>query len=475
MIDESIADDSLDTITQRILNGRHKLISKPNALKYAEDFYASINNQKIKELFGDEFSSLGGQWLQVDGIDNQETTYAWLVLSPWGKLWISRLAILCFALSTTDNFTTSDIDDQSLISFKERPHPMQISASTRQRFTQGDLTIKDNHTTMSNYNPTKKFKNDSADISTQQTFSYLYGLEKFAAVRGDSLWDPEMIGKTLGKTAITGLATLALGGGYYGFGTSGIGQLYERQQYLNATIPNKVKQQSQDLYDEALLIAGIVQRMNNPEMTFIATKLREVVDDFRQTIPDRFNGKDINTKSFYSGTPDEIRQRYRGVFAQSTKNTTVNSNSTKEEMLGIAKEEKADIVNENRLPESLVAGGIAMTKSSPANPKSWLIGAVPMLSHHLEGHLEKHMSSPTLALEGKIKSMQEILGEIRVLAREHDSNNKTNMYEEVKNATNVVYSFLTKLSGKMTKSEKTDNHAIDNNINAIPGNHKVYE
>lgn len=471
-VDESGKFEGIDKFTHRVLVGRHKLLTKNNQLKYAEDFYASLNNNKVKELLGSEFSSLGGQWIQINGIDDISASYAWLVLSPWGKVWMSRLAILCLAVSITDNFTTSDMVDQSAISLKDLPQPMQTLASFNLHTNrQGDSTIKDNHTIVSSYNPARKFKSDSADISTQNTFGYLYGLEKYAAVRGDGLWDPEKIGQTLGRTAITGLTTLMMGGGLWGFATSGLNQEWDRHQYLTATIPSKVKQQSDDLYESSLVIVEIAKKTNDANTMFAANKLREAVDDFRKTIPALFQGGTKNIKSFYNGTPEEIRKRYRGVFAQ-TKTTELNDKTKTIKPLGISEKADESLISKldtDRLPESAALGVKTwLVNPSKWNPNKWGAMIAPLIAPHIERAIAIHnLSGPGAAIKNQSDNMREILGEIRVLAREFDHKNAKNMYQEVEIATNVINSFLIKIMNSLPKENQIDK--LVPNYKDVPG------
>lgn len=476
-VDEFNDVEGINKLTHRVLLGRHKLLSKHNQLKYAEDFYASLNNDKVKKLMGPEFSSIGGQWIQVNGFEDIGANYAWLVLSPWGKIWISRLAILCLAVDTTDNFTTSDILDHSAISFSDLPHPMQtLASSSRQINRQGDSTILDNDTIVSSYNPSRKFKSDTAERDTEQTFKYLYGLEKYAAVRGDQLWDSDLIGKSLGRTALTGVITMALGGGYWGFGTAAVSQLVGRKQYLDAGIPEKIKQQSQDLYDQAMSITQIVSRLNNPQMTFVADKLREATDDFRKTIPVRFLGKDYEDKSLYRGTADELRTRYKNIFAQATE--PIKSNESKE-MLGISKPDDTSIIDINRWPETAFLGiksHLSRNKGNKPRPTAWLAGAAPMLSNVAEKYWTTYNPfGPTVTLQNQVKNMREILGEIRVLAREHDTTNNTQLYEEVKNATNLVNSFLSRILSGIAETSKPSELSTNSNLGDMTGSEKVYD
>ena len=475
-IDETDDFEGLEKFTHRILLGRHKLLSKHNQLKYAEDFYASINNDKIKQILGQEFSALGGQWVQVDGFENTGSNYAWLVLSPWGKIWISRLAILCLALAITDNFTTSDIEDHPAISSNDRPQPKQtFSSSSLHSKRQGDFTITDNDTIVSAHNPTRRFKTNATDIEIQHRFKNLYGLEKYASVRGDSLWNPDAIGKTLGRTAVTGLMTMATGGGYWGFGTSALNQMYQHKRYLDASVQEKIKQQSQDLYDCALSITEIVNNMHNPTIMFAATKLREAVDDFRRTMPGRFNGQAYNPQSMYYGDSGAVKQKYRGIFAQSSGEVKVPEKSQKDKMLGISQKDDSSLIDLERLPESAALGVKSyLSKGRPGfKPASWLGAAVPMLSSVAEKYWMSHNPmGPAHALETQVKNMKEILGEIRVLAREYDQQNHSGLYEEIKTATNVVHSFIKRIESSMPQSQGEP--AGSNNLIDMTGSDKVY-
>jgi hypothetical protein len=478
-VDESGHFDGIDTFTHRLLVGRHKLLTKLNQLKYAEDFYASLNNSKVKELLGPEFSSIGGQWIQINGVDDIGTSYAWLVLSPWGKVWMSRLAILCLAVATTDNFTTSDMVDQSAISLNDLPQPMQILASSSLHTNkQGDSTITDNHTIVSAYNPARKFKSDSADLSTQNTFGHLYGLEQYAAVRGDSLWDPEKIGQTLGRTAITGIATFMTGGGLWGVPTSLVNQEWERSQYLSAAIPDKVKQQCDDLYESTLIIVEVAKKMQDPNVKFAADKLREAVDDLRRTLPARFQGKAYDAKSFYNGTPEELRKRYRGVFAQTKSGDPMKKPGTAGQSLGISEPEDTSLVSKidaDRLPESAMLG-LKTIASNPSkwSPNKWTAVIAPLLAPHAERMLAIHgPGGPGQAIQNQVNNMKEILGEIRVLAREFDYEKKGQMYQEVATATNIINSFLAKVIYSLPDKQQPEAHAP--NYKEVPGvNPNVY-
>jgi hypothetical protein len=471
-VDESGEFDGIDIFTHRLLVGRHKLLTKLNQLKYAENFYASLNNSKVKELLGPEFSSLGGQWIQITGVEDVNTSYAWLVLSPWGKVWLSRLAILCLAVATTDNFTTSDMVDQSAISLNDLPQPMQILASSNLHTNkQGDSTITDNHTIVSSYNPARKFRSDTAELSVQNTFGYLYGLEQYAAVRGDSLWDPDQIGKTLGRTALTGLATFFTGGGLWGAPLSYINQEWERGQYLNASIPDKVKQQCDDLYDEALIMVEIAKNVKDANVTFTTNKLREAVDDLRKTLPARFKGLAYDPKSFYNGTPDTLRQRYRSVFSQTQTKETKPDNT---KPLGISEPQDKSLLSKidtDRLPESAGLGiKTLLTKPSSWNPNKWGAIVAPMLVPHAERALAIHaIGGPKVAIDNQANKMREIMAEIKVLAREFDYKNKskTPIYPEVQVATNIIHSFLVKISNSLP--EKMQPETEQPNYKQIPG------
>lgn len=469
-VDESGDLDGVDVFTHRLLVGRHKLLTKLNQLKYAEDFYASLNNSKVKELLGPEFSSLGGQWIQINGIEDANTSYAWLVLSPWGKVWMSRLAILCLAVATTDNFTTSDMVDQSAISLNDLPQPMQIlAASSLHNRRQGESTITDNHTNMSAYNPARKFKSDPMDSEVQNTFGHLYGLEQYAAVRGDNLWDPDKIGQTLGRVAITGFATLFTGGGLWGFPASFLNQEWERSQYLSASIPDKVRQQCNDLYDSALVIVEIAKKINDTNVTFAANKLREAVDDMRQTLPARFQGKAYDTKSFYNGTPEELRKRYRSVFAQTKTDTGVQD---KTKPLGISNPQDQSLmsnVDVDRLPESAAIGLKTMVlKPSKLNPNKWGAVVAPMIAPHIERlWAENSPGGPGVALQNQAENMREIMSEIRVLAREFDHKNKQQIYPEVQVATNIIHSFLVKITNSLPQKMQSDTEKP--NYQEVPG------
>lgn len=478
-VDESGDFEGIDIFTHRLLVGRHKLLTKLNQLKYAEDFYASLNNSKVKELLGPEFSSLGGQWIQITGVEDVNTSYAWLVLSPWGKVWMSRLAILCLAVSTTDNFTTSDMVDQAAISLNDLPQPMQILASSNLHTNkQGDSTITDNHTIVSSYNPARKFKSDPADISTQSTFGHLYGLEQYAAVRGDSLWDSDQIGKTLGRTAITGIATFFTGGGLWGFPIAYLNQEWEKNQYLNASMPDKVKQQCDDLYESALIVVEIAKNVKDANVTFATNKLREAVDDLRKTLPARFKGLAYDPKSFYNGTPDELRKRYRSVFAQTKPKEPANPDSTKP--LGISEPEDKSLLSKidtDRLPESAALGvKTIFLKPNNWNPLKWGSIAAPMLAPHVERAVAIHaIGGPKVAIDSQADKMREIMSEIRVLAREFDYKNKskTPIYPEVQVATNIIHSFLVRISNALPKEMQPEIEKL--NYQEIPGvNPKVY-
>lgn len=478
-VDESGQFDGIDTFTHRLLVGRHKLLTKLNQLKYAEDFYASLNNSKVKELLGPEFSSLGGQWIQINGVEDVGTSYAWLVLSPWGKVWLSRLAILCLAVAITDNFTTSDMVDQSAISLNDLPQPMQILASSSLHTNkQGDSTTKDNHTIVSSYNPTRRFKSDSADLSTQSTFGHLYGLEQYAAVRGDSLWDPDKIGQTLGRTAITGFATMLTGGGLWGFPTSLLNQEWDRGQYLKAATPDKVKQQCDDLYDSALIIVEIAKKTQDANVMFTAGKLREAVDDLRRTLPARFQGKAYDAKSFYNGTREELRKRYRGVFAQTKTTEPMKKPGVTNQSLGISEPEDKSLLSKidvDRLPES-AALGVKTLLSQPSrwNPNKWSAIVAPLAAPHVERMMAIHsLGGPGVAIQNQANNMREILGEIRVLAREFDYEKKAQMYQEVETATNIINSFLSKVINSLPEQQKPEVHAP--NYKELPGvNPNVY-
>jgi hypothetical protein len=473
-VDESGTFNGIDIFTHRLLVGRHKLLTKLNQLKYAEDFYASLNNSKVKEILGSEFSSLGGQWIQITGVEDVNTSYAWLVLSPWGKIWISRLAILCLAVSTTDNFTTSDMVDQSAISLNDLPQPMQILASSNLHLNkQGDSTIMNNHTIVSSYQPARKFKSDAVELSVQNTFGYLYGLEQYAAVRGDSLWDPDQIGKTLGRTAITGLATLFTGGGVWGFPLSYINQEWERSQYLKATIPEKVKQQCDDLYDIALIIVEIAENTKDKNVTFTTEKLREAVDDLRKTLPNRFKGLAYDPKSFYNGTPDELRKRYRSVFSQTKTKEDTKQNDT--EALGVSEPQDKSLLSKidtDRVKES-VGLGIKNIATNPSkwNPNKWGSLFAPLLAPHAERAVAIHaIGGPKAAIDNQAEKMRETMAEIKVLAREFDyknNKNKTKIYPEVQVATNIIHSFLVKINNSLPKQMQTKKQ--EPNYKEVPG------
>ena len=486
LLDESGDAEGIADLTHKILNGRHKLITKHNQLKYSEDFYASLNNNKIKELLGSDFSSMGGQWIQISGIEDVNMSYAWLVLSPWGKIWMSRLAILCLALSRMESLSTSDMVDQTAISLKDLPQPMHtLASSSLHTNRQGDSTIKDNHTIVSSYNPTRRFKSDPADKAVQDTFGYLYGIEQYAAVRGDGLiWNSEAISKTLGRTAITGLTTLLTGGGFWGFGASLLDQGFERYKYLNSTMPEKVKQQCEDLYSSALIITEIAKQSKDNNVVFVAEKLRQAVDDFRKTIPLKFEGKNYDTKSFYYGTPEELRKGYRNVFAESqvpTKPSTTPPSKPKnsDSALGISEPEDKSLTSQldlDRLPEAIGLGvKNRLAKPSRFNANSWGSVVAPIIAPHIERAIAIHnISGPGMALSNQSDHMREILGEIRVLAREYDNANKSNIYSEIEVATNIVNSFLSKIKNSLPDKQQTETPTP--NYKDVPGTGgKVYE
>jgi len=219
----------------------------------------------------------------------------------------------------------------------------------------------------------------------------------------------------------------------------------------------------------------IVNNMKNPTMLFAATKLREAVDDFRRTIPSRFDGKDYNPQSIYYGDSGTVKQKYRGIFAQSSDEVKTPEKADKGKMLGIAQNDDSSIIDLERLPETAAMGLKSyLSKGRPGfKPTSWLSAAVPMASSFAEKYWMSHNPmGPAHALETQTNNMKEILGEIRVLAREYDQQNSSKLYEEVKTATNVVNSFIKRIESSMPQTHGEP--AGSNNLIDMTGSDKVY-
>jgi hypothetical protein len=135
-------DPGLEALAVEMLKGRLKTVKRRDQNKHAEAFYNSATMQSVGELLGEGYSVRGKQWTEVRTSSGPMSGYCWLVESPWGLAWFTRLALLALSEARTSSLSGSDMDDHPAISSIDLEQPEQSpSGPIPQAPMQGERAI----------------------------------------------------------------------------------------------------------------------------------------------------------------------------------------------------------------------------------------------------------------------------------------------------------------------------------------------
>lgn len=106
-------DDALEQLAVEMLRGRMKTVKRQDQNKLAEDFYAAANIQSLQEMLGAGFIVKGKSWTEAKTSGGPMSGYCWLVETPWGLAWLSRIALLSLSQARTSSLSGFEAEDRT--------------------------------------------------------------------------------------------------------------------------------------------------------------------------------------------------------------------------------------------------------------------------------------------------------------------------------------------------------------------------
>lgn len=110
------ADEKTEKFLVEMLMGRMKTVGRRDQNKLAEGFYAGASIQSLKELLGPGFDVKGKSWTEAKTSSGPMSAHCWLVQTPWGLAWLSRLSLLALDQARMSPMPDADLEDHRTMS-----------------------------------------------------------------------------------------------------------------------------------------------------------------------------------------------------------------------------------------------------------------------------------------------------------------------------------------------------------------------